>query len=275
MLYDLGYYPVLRCPRCGLRWAGPAGDGLPDSARPADRPLVVGDLPAHEAKATRDLAMIAPRLAAGASILDVGSGGGAFLAVASAAGFSVTGLEPDSQRAALARSTYGVTVHETRLEDCTLPEASFQAVVAFCVIAHVESPLRFLQAAACLLQPGGLLFLHTPAADGLYKLVAAATYRGSLGRVGGPLRHQYMPWGHRYILGPRAMGAALEGAGFVTAEFSPYSNPAEITNRRFDARPAWQRLPLTGAVTAINAASRVSGRTNHLAVFAHRSGAVS
>ena len=94
--------------------------------------------------------------------LDGGCGDGRFLAALSALGWQVEGLETDSVAASFARSRTGGTIHDSTLEELTLPDGSFGLVSLLHVLEHVPEPRETLAAARRLLVPGGTLLIAVP-----------------------------------------------------------------------------------------------------------------
>jgi 2-polyprenyl-3-methyl-5-hydroxy-6-metoxy-1,4-benzoquinol methylase len=101
---------------------------------------------------------------AGARVLDIGCGNGAFLWHMRSLGWEVCGVEPDPQSAAQAQSA-GLDVRIGYLQQQSLLEASFDAITAFHVIEHLHDPVGTLRACFKLLKPGGHLTLATPNLD--------------------------------------------------------------------------------------------------------------
>jgi len=98
---------------------------------------------------------------AGARLLDVGCGDGAFLAEMAAAGWDVQGIEPDPGAAAVAAAR-GIPVAAEPLEDAALEPESFDAVTMNHVIEHFHQPLEALRIVRGLLRPGGTVWIATP-----------------------------------------------------------------------------------------------------------------
>jgi SAM-dependent methyltransferase len=107
--------------------------------------------------------------AARGRVLDLGCGAGLQSALLAAAGFDVTAVDPDRENIAYA-TRRGAGRHARRvvyrlgtLEELGLPSETFDAVVSFGVLEHVDDPHSTLAAAARLLRPGGTLHLTADA----------------------------------------------------------------------------------------------------------------
>jgi len=95
------------------------------------------------------------------NVLDIGCGTGAFLHAMKAAGWTITGLEPDPSARAKAMELYAVNPQEPgrRFE---LPAASFAAITMWHVLEHVHELHAYLKRIGELLAPGGKLFIAVP-----------------------------------------------------------------------------------------------------------------
>ena len=103
-----------------------------------------------------------PRLPkGGGSLLDVGCGGGSFLALARTCGWDAVGLEPDPTAAAHA-AQLGLTVHVGDIEYFDGKKELFDVITLNHVIEHVDDPIKVLETCHTILKPGGQLWLETP-----------------------------------------------------------------------------------------------------------------
>ncbi len=94
-------------------------------------------------------------------LLDIGCGTGAFLHTMSAAGWNITGLEPDAAARAKAKELYDIQP----LEPSALFElrpASYHAITMWHVLEHVHQLQEYVKQLQALLAPGGKLFIAVP-----------------------------------------------------------------------------------------------------------------
>ncbi len=128
----------------GWRWLAPLGHLYPGGA---------------DAFAARVMFLPAP--ARTASLLDVGCGGGDFIAMMQDLGWKVAGVETDPVAVERARSR-GLDVHHGQLETAELDPMSFDAITMAHVIEHVHDPRRMLAECRRILKPGGTVVITTP-----------------------------------------------------------------------------------------------------------------
>ena len=95
-------------------------------------------------------------------ILDAGSGGGELMYLLNKKGFSVKGIEPNKGYAEFARKSYGLDIDVSFFEDTKLEINSFDTIVLFHVLEHLESPVQELKNLTKLLDYGGLIIIEVP-----------------------------------------------------------------------------------------------------------------
>ena len=139
--------------------------GLPPGLAPADFALRRDFLLAH--------------VSAGASVLDVGCGEGAFASELARAGLSVVGVDVAEEPLRRARA------RDPRLDlrligvegEWELPDAAFDVVWAGEVIEHVADTAAWLSEVRRVLRSGGSLLLSTPSHGALTRLRLALSAR--------------------------------------------------------------------------------------------------
>lgn len=119
-------------------------------------------------------------------LLDIGCAGGVFLNEASRAGFGVLGIELNAQQAEAARSTYGIDVVNSRIEDATVA-GPFDVVTLLDVLEHVPQPLAVLGLVRTWQNPEGYLLIRGPLANSRVGRVKEAVRRrvGPIKRLDG------------------------------------------------------------------------------------------
>ena len=97
-----------------------------------------------------------------ASILELGSAHGGYVAMMRWAGFNAVGLDLSPEIVAGARHRFDVPVLEGPLESQDIAPGSLDAIVMMDVLEHLGSPKETLEHCLRLLKPSGLIFLQTP-----------------------------------------------------------------------------------------------------------------
>ena len=175
-IFSVDQFPLFRCKDCGLEGLSPQPDdetlveiysdryflGSQDSS---SRHLM-DKMKASTAKLYLDLIKEqidtdAPRL------IEIGCGGGDFLVVAKASGFSVAGLEISSSAVKSANEKLGEqVVIETDLSDVDIDLlGTFDCCVLLDVLEHVRDPVIFLKRIRQLLTENSICFIVTPSLD--------------------------------------------------------------------------------------------------------------
>ena len=105
--------------------------------------------------------MFLPSPNPGASLLDVGCGGGDFMLRMRGRGWTVTGVETDPVAVERARNR-GLDVHQGQVAGAALADSTFDAITMSHVIEHVHDPRDLLVRCRRLLKPAGTLVMLTP-----------------------------------------------------------------------------------------------------------------
>lgn len=95
------------------------------------------------------------------SILDVGSGTGAFVATMKTAGWQVMGLEPDADARKIAYDSFGVNLADVS-SFYQLQKGSYDAITMWHVLEHVHSLHEYMAQLKNLLKQDGRLFIAVP-----------------------------------------------------------------------------------------------------------------
>lgn len=113
-------------------------------------------------EAGRRLSLLAPVLRPGMGVLDFGSGAGAFLGAAAAAGHRVIGIEPGRAYAAYARETFGVEVIAEPWNRIGPGIGRFDLITTSHVLEHLRRPVAALRWLVSLLADDGVLYVSVP-----------------------------------------------------------------------------------------------------------------
>lgn len=137
----------------------------------------------------------------GAKLLDVGCGDGAFLEIARAAGWQVTGIDFDPKAVEVARGR-GIHVISGDLGALKDQVGCYEYISCSHVIEHVHSPAQWLSQMHALLAPRGTLWLQTPNLDSI-----GHYYFGHHWRDLDPPRHLC-------LFAPKSFQLLMESSGF-------------------------------------------------------------
>jgi 2-polyprenyl-3-methyl-5-hydroxy-6-metoxy-1,4-benzoquinol methylase len=103
------------------------------------------------------------------AVLDVGAGGGHFLAVAARSGISAEGFELSKSSRDFARENFGLSLNDGDFLNADL--APVDLVTFWGLLEYVCDPAPFLEKARETLCPGGMLVVEVPRADALGTVV--------------------------------------------------------------------------------------------------------
>lgn len=213
-------FTFVRCTECGLVYQNPRPTGASlrtfyDSAD-YQHSAVAGydDYAAgrahQEATARRRLRWMARLQPGPRRTLEIGSGGGSFIAESRAAGHETDGIELSPGFADLARDRYDIALRVADIAHVPLPADTYDRVCAWGTVGNLHDPGAVFAAVAAALRPGGWFFCNffdidhwTAALRGAryFRYVPSATYNYSritlpqlLERAGLHVRHIKTEW---------------------------------------------------------------------------------
>jgi len=156
-------------------------------------------------------------------LLDVGCGGGRFLARMKKRGWDVEGTDFDAQAAEKVSKRYGITTHVGDLPDCKLPSNTFDAITMNQTVEHLYDPKATLEACLRILKPGGVLVMTTPNVDSLGAQMYGAHWRG------------WEAPRHLHLFSTASLKRLSEQAGFIVEEARTSSAGAAVVYRVSEA----------------------------------------
>ncbi|WP_243439103.1 class I SAM-dependent methyltransferase [Fundidesulfovibrio soli] len=251
---------LLRCGQCGLRWYHPTPTKAELKDLYAAQEYVAAeyftledDLQTNHYQHMLQAADTAARRFPGGKVLEIGPGAGHFLQFCSSRGLQVEAIEFSQPLAQSIREKFGCVVREDPLEECGLPDGSFQVVAAFDLLEHVQDPAALLREIWRVLAPGGLLFLSTVSTDNLLDRVGALLHRLGLSA---PLAKLHPPY-HLYYFNKPTIKRSIEQADFAIEA---------LVQENYDSRKATSSLPARLFLEAVYALHDMSGdKTNFYA----------
>jgi 2-polyprenyl-3-methyl-5-hydroxy-6-metoxy-1,4-benzoquinol methylase len=227
------------------------------------------------------LSLVRPHVPAGARVLDVGCGFGAFLIRAREAGYAVTGIEPDQHACAGACRMLGegVVRHGTLQQVAPAP-GSADVVATLDVLEHVppSDHAAFARLMTDVLAPGGLWVIKVPSTEGLYYRLSAMLTRVAP-RIGATFMRRLWQteyeFPHAVYFDRASLNRWLHRHGFsvVDCRYLPEVPTGTLIDRLThdgDISRA-QAYVLAPAVYIINAIEWVRQRSDALVVLARRS----
>lgn len=209
---------LVRCQNCGLVYVSPRPDPnelyalYGETYFHNDESGVVGysNYIADEANIRRTAARRLKRLSRWIQpgrMLDVGCAVGFFLDEARRQGWQPEGLDVSNFAVDYARTHFDLPARAGSFTGMEFAPESFDLVTMWDVIEHVPDPKAYIQRAAAVLRPGGLLALATPDIESLPARLAGKRW------VGYKLSEE-----HVYYFSRRTLAKMLEEAGFEVVE---------------------------------------------------------
>jgi len=177
---------------------------------------------------------------AGATLLDIGCGGGLFAEALAKAGYQVTGIDPsrgsiEAARAHAAAQGLALTYHVASGERLPLPDTSFDIACCCDVLEHVDDVDAVVAEATRVLRPGGLLLYDTVNRTFLSKWVMVRLLQDwSWLRVAPPGLHAW-----EQFITPAELEATLRRHHLeprACTGLAPEMGPAATLKRFFDIR---------------------------------------
>jgi 2-polyprenyl-3-methyl-5-hydroxy-6-metoxy-1,4-benzoquinol methylase len=155
---------LVRCNRCGLQYLNPRlrTDVVIEGYSVGSDEIFISQAAGRErtfAKSLKHIERLRPQRG---RLLDVGTAGGSFLAVAKRAGWDVAGCEPNRWLCDWANQHYGLKIVPGTIFDMKLPDASFDVVTLWDVLEHTSDPKAVLAECSRVLKPGGVLLVNYP-----------------------------------------------------------------------------------------------------------------
>jgi 2-polyprenyl-3-methyl-5-hydroxy-6-metoxy-1,4-benzoquinol methylase len=226
-VFEKAGFDFVKCRRCGLLHVNPqltleVQDSIYKKSKTADHWIKIqkktGEQTWNAEKkylpALAELKRLCPQ---GGRLLDVGCSIGQFLGLAREQGWDVEGVELNADAAEIARTDYGLTVHDRKLEEAGFPEDHFDVVTLWGVFEHLTDPNDMLRSIRRVLKKDGLALFFVPNGNSLIIRLSREHNSTVSGRA------------HLWYFTPETMGSILTKNGYEkAAEFSVLPQVHEI-----------------------------------------------
>lgn len=155
---------LVRCRRCGLQYLNPRlrSDVVIEGYSSGRDETFVSQIAGRERTFANSLKFIGQYKPARGRLLDIGTAGGSFMAVAKENGWNVEGCEPNRWMCEWANKHYGLQIAPGTVFDMKLQQKSFDAVTLWDVLEHTPDPKATLKECLRVLKPGGILVVNFP-----------------------------------------------------------------------------------------------------------------
>ena len=232
-LFTKGQYHIDQCAECSFAFVNPtpnatlinafyADESPPSPAEAAD---LVTDVLARRFASSTPLTLLAAM--SGGSLLDVGCGYGFTSATAQSLGFDVVSLEVSPTSRAIAREITGREPLNVSFED--YEGGPFDTLVLSQVLEHARDPNLWLDKAARLLRPGGVVMIALP------------NFGAPLTKLLGTRDPYVTPPAHLNYFNRANLVAALKKRGFgIVLAVTVATIPQETFHRRLG--PVWGKI---------------------------------
>ncbi len=173
--------------------------------------------------------MLAPVIDPETIVLDVGAGGGQFVATLVEQGIKAKGIEPNEGFAEFARKSYGIDVQCCMWESAEIEPGSIGLITANHVVEHFRNPFGALEKFYSWLKPGGYLYISVP----------------------NIVRSQKTPYarfhfGHIYNFSPKTLRMMARKAGFEEYPILPEGDTTLVLRKVDGPDPNWFYAPNHG-----------------------------
>lgn len=226
-VFEKAGFDFVKCKGCGLLHVNPQltmeiQDSIYKKSKTADHWIKIQSKTGEqswnaEKKYRPALAEMKRLLPEGGRLLDVGCSIGSFLGLARDEGWDAEGVELNADAAAIAEKTYGIKIHNQKLEDVGFPDEHFDIVTLWGVLEHLTNPNEILRNIRKVLKKDGLALFFVPNGHSLIIRLSRQHNSSVSGRA------------HLWYFTPETMGKFLAKNGFEKAsEFTVLPQVHEV-----------------------------------------------
>jgi 2-polyprenyl-3-methyl-5-hydroxy-6-metoxy-1,4-benzoquinol methylase len=149
-------------------------------------------------------------------LLDIGCGGGRFLARMKKRNWSVEGLDIDPEVVKKVSKKYGILVHAGDVLNHKFPDNTYDVITMNQTIEHLYNPSLVLKECFRILKPGGHIVMTTPNVDCVAARLLGEYWRG------------WEPPRHLFLFNPKSISKVVSSAGFEVTSVATYSCESAI-----------------------------------------------
>jgi len=155
---------LVRCKRCGFQYLNPRlrSDVVIEGYSSGSDEAFVSQIAGRERTFAKSLKLIERYKPDRGLLLDIGTAGGSFMAVAKKVGWIVEGCEPSHWMCQWANHHYGLSIVPGTVFDMKLQPESFDVVSLWDVLEHTPDPKSTLKECYRVLKTGGILVVNFP-----------------------------------------------------------------------------------------------------------------
>jgi len=164
---ELSKYQIVRCNRCGLIYVNPRlnTESIIMGYSKGNNKRFISQAKEREITFEKSIRLIEKYVKTKGRLLDVGTAGGSFLAVAKRHGWQIEGIEPNKWLCDWSKKYYGINVRQGTLEKNSFEKKSFDLVTLWDVLEHVSDPTATLERINKQLKKNGMLVVNYPDID--------------------------------------------------------------------------------------------------------------
>ena len=171
---ELSKDQIVKCNRCGLIYVNPRlkPKSIIKGYSEGSNIRFISQAKGREITFEKSMRLIEKYVKTKGRLLDVGTAGGSFLAVAKRHGWQAEGIEPNKWLCKWGKKYYGINIRNGTLEKNPFGKKSFDLVTLWDVLEHVSDPSDTLNIINSLLKKNGKLVVNYPDIDsGIAKLM--------------------------------------------------------------------------------------------------------
>ncbi len=154
---------IVKCNSCGLVYVNPRlkSEEIIEGYSEGSDETFISQIGGREKTFMQGVKFI-ERFEKPGKILDVGTAGGSFLAMARKRGWQAYGVELNRWLCGWAQKHYGLHVQPGTIDDLKYANNFFDVITLWDVLEHVPNPSEVLKKCHRLLKPGGFIYINYP-----------------------------------------------------------------------------------------------------------------